>query len=93
MAAGTSHTLAVKTDGTVWAWGLNDKGQLGDGTTTTRLSPVQVGSYYVTVSVSAGETHSLALDTDLLWAWGDNKYGQIGDGRGMYQYLPSLIRP
>jgi len=87
VAAGGYHSLALKTDGTVWAWGRNNGGQLGDGTTTDRLTPVQVvgpgGSDWLTdvQAVAAGVGHSLALKTDgTVWAWGWNEFGQLGDG-------------
>jgi Chitobiase/beta-hexosaminidase C-terminal domain/Regulator of chromosome condensation (RCC1) repeat len=66
-------SLAVSSGGTVWSWGLNSSGQLGDGTTTTRSSPVQVSNASMTgvVDVSAGSTHTLALtSTGAVWAWG-----------------------
>ena len=76
-----AHTVAVKTDGTLWAWGYNGAGQLGDGTTTDRSSPVQVGTDTNWASVAAGDLHTVAVKTDgTLWAWGDNGYGQLGDG-------------
>ena len=80
MAAGDDHTVAVKTDGTLWAWG-STTGQLGDGTTTDRSSPVQVGTATNWASVAAGNDHTVAVKTDgTLWAWGDNDSGQLGDG-------------
>ncbi|MHB1127541.1 MAG: RCC1 domain-containing protein [Bacillota bacterium] len=85
-ASGGSHSVALKSDGTVWTWGYNYYGQLGDGTTTDKYTPVQVkgvgGSGYLTgvVSVAAGGTHSLALRSDgTIWAWGYNTYGQLGN--------------
>jgi len=54
-------TVAVKTDGTLWAWGQNGNGQLGDGTTTDRSTPVRVGTYTDWVSVAAGNQHTVAL--------------------------------
>ncbi len=82
IAAGAFHSLALRSDGSVWAWGWNDTGQLGDGTTTTRLSPVQVlppGSGVV--AIAAGYGHSLALKSDgTVLAWGYNAEGQLGDG-------------
>ena len=81
ISAGTSHSIAVKTDGTVWSWGLNSSGQLGDGTTTAKASPVQLSSISDVVKVSAGGTHSLALKTDgTVYGWGTNTNGQLGNG-------------
>ena len=94
MAAGTNHTLAVRTDGTLWAWGDNSYGQLGDGTTTARLVPTQVGTATDWQSVAAGGEHTLAVRTDgTLWAWGSNSYGQLGDGQPYYTATPLLIYP
>jgi alpha-tubulin suppressor-like RCC1 family protein len=76
-----ADTVAVKTDGTLWAWGDNGFGQLGDGTTTARLTPVQVGTDTHWASVAAGAGHTVAVKTDgTLWAWGYNHYGELGDG-------------
>src|SRR5690348_7520446 len=76
MAAGAHHTVAVKSDGTVYAWGLNATGQLGDGTSTQRTSPVQVSGLTHVVRVAAGFNHSLAVKDDgTVWAWGDNSKG------------------
>lgn len=81
VAAGWDHSLVVKSDGTVWAWGLNEYGQLGDGTRTDRYSPVQIPSLSNVVAVAAGSSHSLALKNDgTVWAWGYNDRGQLGDG-------------
>lgn len=80
-SAGGNHSLVVKEDGSLWAWGLNDCGQLGDGTTADRVDPVFIMDG--AVSVSTGYEHSLAIKTDgSLWAWGSNEYGQLGDGTG-----------
>lgn len=74
---GSSHTLFVKNDGSLWAMGDNSQGQLGDGSTTSRISPVQVATGVV--SVSAGGLHTLFVKTDgSLWAMGDNNRGQLG---------------
>jgi alpha-tubulin suppressor-like RCC1 family protein len=70
-SAGGNHTLALKTDGSLWAWGNNDSGQLGDGTITARSTPVRVLDDVR--AVAAGTRHTLALKTDgSLWAWGSN---------------------
>ena len=86
MAAGEYHSLAVKNDGTVWAWGHNVSGELGDNTTTARKTPVQVlgpgGVGFLTgiVAVAAGAFQSIAIKNDgTVWAWGWNDFGQLGD--------------
>ena len=78
---GYYHTVGIKADGSLWAWGRNNYGQLGDGSTTTRNSPVQIGSSTNWSSIAAGAYHTIATKTDgSLWAWGYNGYGQLGDG-------------
>src|SRR5665213_3113876 len=61
VAAGGDHTVAVTTDGTLWAWGYNYYGQLGDGTTADRHAPVQVGTDTSWRSVAAGFYHTIGL--------------------------------
>jgi alpha-tubulin suppressor-like RCC1 family protein len=79
VAAGEDHSLALKNDGTVWAWGENRSGQLGDGTTNGRLTPVQVHGLSEVTAVAAGKDHSLALRADgTVWAWGAHYWGQLG---------------
>jgi alpha-tubulin suppressor-like RCC1 family protein len=79
--AGDRHSLALKTDGTVWAWGSNEFGQLGDGTPTSSDTPINVSSLSGIQAIAAGDDHSLALQTDgTVWIWGHNDFGQLGDG-------------
>ncbi|WP_308686753.1 hypothetical protein [Stigmatella ashevillensis] len=81
IAAAASHSLAVRPDGTVWAWGSNSSGQLGDGTTSQRTVPGAVPGLSGGVAVAAGVSHSLAVRSDgTAWASGANSNGQIGDG-------------
>jgi alpha-tubulin suppressor-like RCC1 family protein len=81
VAVGTLHTVAVRTDGTLWTWGYNGYGQLGDGTGLSRLSPVQIGTDTNWASVAAGYGHTVAVRTDgTLWTWGWNDDGQLGNG-------------
>jgi len=79
--SGSNHSLAVKSDGSVWAWGANQSGQLGDGTTTNRSRPMQVPGLTGVVAVAIGWDHNLAVKSDgSVWTWGWNHYGQLGDG-------------
>jgi hypothetical protein len=80
IAGGFSYGLAVRTDGTVWGWGLNNYGQLGNGTTTNTSTPVQVSGLCGSTAIAAGAFHSVALCSDgSVWAWGLNGYGQLGN--------------
>jgi len=80
ISAGAWYSLALRSDGTVWAWGQNAARQLGDGTNISRNSPVQIDLRDI-VAISAGSHHSLALRSDgTVWAWGDNGSGQLGNG-------------
>lgn len=89
---GYGHSLALRDDGTVWAWGANTFGQLGDGTGTDRLDPVQVVGLTNIVAIAAGDYHSLALRSDgTVWAWGDNFYGQLGDGTPTGRIAPVQV--
>ena len=81
IAAGWYHTLAVKdSDGTVWAWGSNLKGQLGNETVTTSKTPVQVDTLDDVTAISCGVEHSIALRSGKVWTWGSNNVGQLGNG-------------
>jgi hypothetical protein len=80
IAGGEAHTVVVKPEGTVWTFGSNDNGQLGDNSLTTRKTPIQVSGLTDVIAVAAGADHSLALtSTGIVYAWGDNGYGQLGD--------------
>ncbi len=81
VSGGYAHNLALKQDGTVWAWGWNAYGQLGDGTLENRALPVRVTGLEGVVAISAGKEFSLALGGDgTVWSWGVNYQGQLGDG-------------
>ena len=92
IAAGWGHNMALKGDGTVWAWGSNNKGQLGDGTTTTRASPIQIPGFSGVTAIATGVNHTLAIKSDTatttVWAWGANGYGQLGDGTATDRLSP-----
>jgi alpha-tubulin suppressor-like RCC1 family protein len=79
--AGVKYTVALKSDGTVWTWGQNTNGQLGDGTKTNKSSPIQVSGLTGIIAVEAEAYTSLALKSDgTVWGWGQNDKGQLGDG-------------
>lgn len=81
VSAGEAHTLALKADGTVIAWGNNYWGQLGDNTQTRRLAPVPVHNLSGVSAIAAGNVHNIALKVDgSIWGWGNNSRGQLGDG-------------
>lgn len=81
IAAGIQHTVALKNDGTVWTWGNNYRGELGDGSATNRATPGQVPGLSGVTEIASGGDHNLALKSDgTVWAWGSNDSGQLGDG-------------
>ncbi|HEX8326943.1 MAG TPA: hypothetical protein VF629_05345 [Hymenobacter sp.] len=94
IAAGTSHSLALATDGRLFAWGNNNHGELGNGFSIDRATPVEVALPHSAANTSwaqvvAGNNHTLALTNDgRLYAWGSNDYGQLGDGSGMTSLVP-----
>jgi len=89
VAAGALHSVLAKADGTVWAWGNNFEGQLGDGTTTPSQAPELISGISGVVDVAAGDYHTVALKSDgTVWAWGRNLYGQLGDGTSTQQLAP-----
>lgn len=81
ISPGMTHTVAIKSDNTLWAWGFNGSGQLGDNTLVDKQVPVNISLTSDWLAVSAGGNHTLAIKTDgSLWAWGNNQWGQVGDG-------------
>jgi hypothetical protein len=94
IAAGGSHSLALKDDGTIWAWGNNSDGQIGDGSFNIRNRAVQVSGFGGTdvTAIAAGGSHSLALRSDgTVWAWGYNSDGQLGDGTTVRSNTPVRV--
>lgn len=75
------HNVLLEKDGTAWAWGYNEQGQLGLGTETEMEKPTKIPSLANVIEISAGGSHSLALKKDgTVWGWGANDYGELGDG-------------
>jgi alpha-tubulin suppressor-like RCC1 family protein len=99
IAAGSDHSVALKTDGTLWTWGYTTFGRLGTGASNPYNSglgcycsatPQQIGSGYA--AIWAGGGHNIARKTDgSFWAWGYNAYGQIGDGSVTHVLAPKQI--
>lgn len=85
--------LALRSDGTVWSWGYNHEGQLGDGTNIYKSTPVPVYGLHNVISISAGSHHSLALKSDgTVWAWGNNSHGLLGDGTTNNRFTPAQVK-
>ncbi|MCL2847639.1 MAG: hypothetical protein FWE13_02685 [Firmicutes bacterium] len=96
-AAGYGHSLAIDELGGLWAWGSNSNGQLGDGTTIRRYTPIRVNTNgrmnnARIIFVEANGNHTLAIDEfGNLWAWGANTNGQLGDGTTIQRTTPVRI--
>ncbi|GIW28103.1 MAG: hypothetical protein KatS3mg070_1466 [Meiothermus sp.] len=91
--AGRYHSLALTSEGTVYAWGRNDVGQLGLGTTTaSQESPALIPGFSDVIALAAGDDHTLALKADgSVWAWGDNPNGELGTGDNTPYSVPTAV--
>ena len=94
VSCGENHTIALASDGTVWAWGRNDNGQLGDGTNIDKEYPVQVLLISDVAQIEAGSDHSLALtESGEVWAWGLNESRRLGDDTSAtYRNYPVQVK-
>ena len=91
VAAGYEHSLALKANGSLWAWGRNSNGELGTGVNSPRNYPVQLQGVWD--KLAAGYFHTLALrPSGSLYVWGDNDYGKLGDGTTVARYTPVWIK-
>ena len=95
IAAGYFHSVALKADGSVWAWGFNRSGQLGDGSKIEKDAPVQIlPPDSGVIQVAAGKIYTLALKADgSVWAWGNNAWGQMADGTSTDRLTPTQVLP
>jgi len=92
IAAGGSHSLLLKKDGSVWSWGRNDAGQLGLGNTLNQNFPIKINGLPQIRALAAGSAHSLALDTSgNVWSWGYNGFGALGDGTTNQRLSPVRV--
>jgi len=86
------RTMAIKTDGSLWGWGSNDHGNLGDGTREARPYPTLIEGGTSWVTIALGPRHTLGIKTDgSLWAWGDNWNGRLGDGTTTSRLSPVQV--
>lgn len=93
VSCGAYHSTGVRANGTLWSWGANGFGRLGDNTTTARSSPVSVvGGFSDWVQVSAGRYHSIGLRSNgTAWGWGANGSGQLGDNTTVSKSSPVSV--
>jgi YD repeat-containing protein len=92
VSAGGNHTVALKNDGTVWTWGYNGSGQLGNGTSTNSGTAAMIADLAGVIAISAGGDHTLALKSDgTVWTWGYNAQGQLGNGTTANSTLPKSL--
>jgi alpha-tubulin suppressor-like RCC1 family protein len=93
ISAGSQHTVAIRANGTAWAWGSATNGRLGDNTTVSKSSPVSVvGGFTDWVQISAGSLHTAAIRANgTAWCWGSGANGRLGDGSGVTRSSPVLV--
>lgn len=92
VAAGDQTSLVLKSDGTVWAWGDNVKGQCGNGTSVSSVALSQVIGLTNVIGIAAGSGHALAVKSDgTVWSWGDNSSGQLGNGTTTSRTTPAQV--
>ena len=92
IAAGAQHSCARVETGRVHCWGRNNYGQLGDGTTTNRLTPVQLQGLTAVTQIAAGSRHSCVLrGTGRVFCWGSNGQGQLGSGTTVDEWTPIRV--
>lgn len=92
VGAGKYQSGSIKTNGTLWTWGINGSGQLGDGTTVTKSSPIQVGSLSNWSQVEFGNYFCASIKTDgTLWSWGYNNLGQLGNNSAVSRSSPVQV--
>ena len=91
VTSGEQHACELRSDATVWCWGRNDHGQLGDGTTTDRSTPVQVQGLTAVTAIGAGLHHTCAVTAGNVFCWGANDSNQLGDGTTTDRAVPVQV--
>jgi alpha-tubulin suppressor-like RCC1 family protein len=93
VSAGGYYSLAQKSDGSIWAWGLNHKGQFGNGTDQNSLAPILITQATDWSNFGAGNSHTVGLKSGAtLWTCGDNEYGQLGDSTNINRNEPVQVK-
>lgn len=93
VVGGANNTVVLKSDGTVWTWGDNSKGQLGSSSVSYSITPLQVKELSEVKAIAAGLYHSVALKRDgTVWTWGYNVCGQLGDGTKVDKSSPVQVK-
>lgn len=92
LTAGWAQTCALKSSGEAWCWGMNDRGQLGNGTTTGGHAPVPVSGGHSFTAITASMEHACGTRADgSVWCWGVNNYGSLGDGTRNSSLVPVRV--
>lgn len=92
ISSGAYHTIAIAKNGTLWGWGYNSEGQVGNGNKVNQTSPVQIGTDTDWITIGTGYYHSFGIKSNgTLWAWGDNVSGQLGNANNTDQLSPIQI--
>jgi alpha-tubulin suppressor-like RCC1 family protein len=91
VSAGTVFTAAIKTDGSLWTWGQNSGGTIGNGSSASYSSPIQIGSLVNWAFVSSGNSTAAIKTNGTLWTWGQNVYGQLGNGTTLSYSSPIQV--
>lgn len=93
ISGGGHHSLALKSDGTVWSWGRNNFGQLGNNKRSKKNTLVPVKNLEDVIAIASGTWHSMALRSDgTVWTWGLNNYGQLGDNTFRNRKTPVQVK-
>ena len=92
IAGGYEHVCARKSDGTVWCWGRNTHGQVGDGSTIDRTRPTQVSGLTNAVSIASGYHSCVQKGDGTTWCWGYNGGGSLGDGTTTNRSVPVRVQ-
>ena len=92
IAGGYLHSVALKSDGTVWAWGNNTYGQLGDDSAADKTIPTEIDGISNVSAIASGYYHTIVLKSDgTVWTWGDNSFGQLGNGTNNNSSAPVKV--